>query len=67
MILGEGSVELRLHRGSVFPGLHELLFQGFLPEYCVAEPLKHLGLLVGPLRDVLHRQHMSNGYSTLKD
>jgi hypothetical protein len=29
--------------------------------------LKHLGLLAGPLRDVLHRQHMSNGYSTLKD
>jgi hypothetical protein len=29
--------------------------------------LKHLGLLAGPLLDVLHRQHMSNGYSTLKD
>jgi hypothetical protein len=29
--------------------------------------LKHLGLLAGPLSDVLHRKHMSNGYSTLKD
>jgi hypothetical protein len=29
--------------------------------------LKHVGLLAGPLRDVLHTHHMSNGYSTLKD
>jgi hypothetical protein len=29
--------------------------------------LKHVGLPPGPLRDVLHRQHTSNGYSTLKD
>jgi hypothetical protein len=29
--------------------------------------LKHVGLLAGPLCDVLHRQHMSNGYLTLKD
>jgi hypothetical protein len=29
--------------------------------------LKHAGLLAGPLHDVLHRQHISNGYSTLKD
>jgi hypothetical protein len=55
MILGEGGVQLRLHRGSVLPGLHELLFQGFRLEYCVAKPLKHVGLLLGPLRDVLQR------------
>jgi hypothetical protein len=29
--------------------------------------LKHAGLLAGPLHDVLHRQHMSDGYSTLED
>jgi hypothetical protein len=29
--------------------------------------LKHAGLLAGPLCDVLHRQHTSDGYSTLKD
>jgi hypothetical protein len=29
--------------------------------------LKHARLLAGPLHDVLHRQHMSNGYSTLQD
>jgi hypothetical protein len=29
--------------------------------------LKHAGLLPGPLHDVLHRQHMSNGYSTPTD
>jgi hypothetical protein len=51
----------------VLPRLHELLLQCFGPEHRVAVSLKHLGLLVGPLRDVLHRQHMSNGYSTLKD
>jgi hypothetical protein len=27
--------------------------------------LKHLGLLAGPLRDVLHRQHMSNSPSSI--
>jgi hypothetical protein len=29
--------------------------------------LKHVGLLAGPLHDVLHRQYTSNGYSTLTD
>jgi hypothetical protein len=29
--------------------------------------LKHAGLLARLLCDVLHRQHMSDGYSTLKD
>jgi hypothetical protein len=44
-----------LHRGSKLSGLHELLFQGFRPEYCVAEPLKHVRLLPGPLRDILQQ------------
>jgi hypothetical protein len=42
-----------LHRGGMLPGLHELLLQGFRPEHCVAVPLKQVGLLPGPLRDVL--------------
>jgi hypothetical protein len=29
--------------------------------------LKHVGLLAGPLHDVLHRKYTSNGYSTLTD
>jgi hypothetical protein len=29
--------------------------------------LQHVGLLAGPLHDVLHRQHMSHEYSTTKD
>jgi hypothetical protein len=42
----------------VLLGLHELLFQSFRPEYCVTEALKHVGLLTGPLRDVL--QHTTD-------
>jgi hypothetical protein len=33
----------------------------------IGEALKHAGLLAGPLYDVLHRQHKSDGYSTLMD
>jgi hypothetical protein len=29
--------------------------------------LKHVGLLPGPLSNVLRRQHTSDGYSMLKD
>jgi hypothetical protein len=29
--------------------------------------LEHAGLLAGSLYDVLHRQHISDEYSTLKD
>jgi hypothetical protein len=44
-----------------------LVLQRLRPKRCVAEALKHVGLLAGPLHDVLHRQHMSDGYSMLKD
>jgi hypothetical protein len=67
VILGEGGVQLRLHGGGLLPGLHEFLFQSIRSEHGVAESLKHIGLLLGPLSDVLHRQHTSNGYLTLKD
>jgi hypothetical protein len=51
----------------LLPGLHEFLFQSLCPEHGVAEALKHVRFLLGPFSDVLHRQHTSNGYSTLKD
>jgi hypothetical protein len=37
----------------VLPGLHELFFQGLRPEHHIVVPLKHVGFLPGPLRDVL--------------
>jgi hypothetical protein len=67
MVLGEGGVQLRLHGGGVLLGLHELVLQRLGPKHCVAEASKHAGLLAGSLCDVLHRQHMSDGYSMLKD
>jgi hypothetical protein len=51
----------------VLPGLHELILQRLGPKHRVAVPLKHLRLQVGPLSNVLRRQHTSDGYSTLKD
>jgi hypothetical protein len=44
-----------------------LVLQRLRPKHRVAEALKHIGLLAGPLHDVLHRQHMSDEYSTLED
>jgi hypothetical protein len=67
VILGKGGVKLGLHGGRVLPRLQELIFQRFSPEHHVAEALQHVGLLAGPLHDVLHRQHMSNEYSTTED
>jgi hypothetical protein len=56
-----------MHGGRVLPRLQELILQRFSPKYHVAEALKHARHLAGPLHDVLHKQHMSNGYSTLTD
>jgi hypothetical protein len=43
-------------------GLHEFLFQSLRPKHGVAEALKHVGLLPGPLRDVLqHTTHVKMG------
>jgi hypothetical protein len=39
----------------VFPGLREFFLQNLSPEHCVAEPLEHLGLLSGPLHDILQK------------
>jgi hypothetical protein len=55
VILGEGAIQLRLHRDGVLPGLHELLLSGLGPEYRVVVPLKHLRLLPRPLCDVLQQ------------
>jgi hypothetical protein len=56
-----------LHGGCVLPRLQELILQRFSQEHHVAEALQHARLLVGPFHDVLHRQHMSNEYSTPTD
>jgi hypothetical protein len=39
----------------VLPGLHKLFLYGLGPEHRVAVPLKHVGLLPGPLCDVLQQ------------
>jgi hypothetical protein len=39
----------------VLPRLQKLLFKCFSSEHGVAEALQHVGLLTGPLHDVLHR------------
>jgi hypothetical protein len=67
VIFGEGGIKLGLHGGRVLPRLHDLILQRISPEHRVAEALQHPRLLAGPLHDVLHRQHMSNEYSTTKD
>jgi hypothetical protein len=67
VIFGKGGVELGLHGSRVLPRLQELIFQRFSPEHRVAEALPHARLLAGSLHDVLHRQHMSNEYSTTED
>jgi hypothetical protein len=67
VIFGKGGVKLGLHGGYVLPRLQESIFQHFSPEHRVAEALQHARLLVGPLHNVLHRQHMSNEYSTIED
>jgi hypothetical protein len=37
----------------MFLGLGEFFLQNLGPEHRVAEPLEHLGLLSGPLHDIL--------------
>jgi hypothetical protein len=39
----------------VLPGLGEFFLQCLGPEHRVAEPLEHLGLLSGPLHDILQK------------
>jgi hypothetical protein len=67
VILGKSGVELGLHGGRVLPRLHKLIFQCLSPEHRVTKALQHVGLLAGPLHDVLHRQHKSSEYSTIED
>jgi hypothetical protein len=67
VIFGEGGIKLGLHDSRVLPRLQELILQRFSPEHRVAEALEHATLLAGPFHDILHRQHMSNEYSTPTD
>jgi hypothetical protein len=55
MVLGEGAIELGLEHGGVLPGLGEFFLQNLSPEHRVAEPLEHIGLLSGPLHDILEK------------
>jgi hypothetical protein len=55
VVLGEGAIELGLEHGGVLPGLGEFFLQSLSPEHRVAEPLEHLGLLSGPLHDILQK------------
>jgi hypothetical protein len=41
----------------VLPGLGEFFLQCLGPEHRVAEPLDHLGLLSGPLHDILQKDN----------
>jgi hypothetical protein len=59
MILGKSGVELGLHGSRVLPRLQKLILQCFSPEHRVTKALQHVGLLAGPLHNVLHRQHTS--------
>jgi hypothetical protein len=67
VILGKGGVELRLHGGRVLPIFQKLLFQCLSPEHRVTKALQHVGLLAGPLLNVLRRQLMTHEYSTTED
>jgi hypothetical protein len=53
MILGEGTVKLRLKHGGVLPGLREFFLQCFHPEHCIAVSLERLRFLSGSLHDIL--------------
>jgi hypothetical protein len=55
MILGEGTVKLRLEHGGVLPGLRGFFLQCFRPEHCIAVSLEHLRFLSGSLHDILQQ------------
>jgi hypothetical protein len=55
MVLGEGTIKLRLEHGGVHPGLIEFFLQRLCPEHCIAIPLEHIGLLSGSLHDILQK------------
>jgi hypothetical protein len=55
MVLGEGAIELGLEHGGVLPGLGEFCLQCLGPEHRFAEPLEHLGLLLGSLHNILQK------------
>jgi hypothetical protein len=55
MVLGEGTIKLRLEHGEVLPGLSEFFFQCFRPEHCITISLEHLRFLSGSLHDILQQ------------
>jgi hypothetical protein len=55
VILGEGTVKLRLEHGGVLPGLRKFFLQCFHPEHCITISLEHLRFLSGSLHDILQQ------------
>jgi hypothetical protein len=55
MILGEGTVKLRLEHGGVLPSLREFFLQSFCPEHCIAVFLEHLRFLSRSLHNILQQ------------
>jgi hypothetical protein len=55
MVLGEGTIKLRLEHDGVLPGLGEFFLQCFRLEHCIAISLEHLRFLSGSLHDILQQ------------
>jgi hypothetical protein len=55
MVLGEGTIKLRLEHGGVLPGLGEFFLQCFHLEHRIAIFLEHLRFLSGSLHDILQQ------------
>jgi hypothetical protein len=55
MVLGEGTIQLRLEHGGVLPGFRELFLQCFRPEHYVAIALEHVKFLSGSLHNILQQ------------
>jgi hypothetical protein len=55
MVLGEGTIKLRLEHGRVLLGLGEFFLQCFRPEHRIAISLEHLRFLSGSVHDILQQ------------
>jgi hypothetical protein len=55
MVLGEGTIKLRLEHGEVLRGLGEFFLQCFRPEHRIAISLEHFRFLSGSLHDILQQ------------
>jgi hypothetical protein len=60
VILGKGTIKLRLEHGGVLPGLGDFFIQCFRPEHRIAISLEHLRFLMGSLHDILQQTVIVN-------